>query len=381
MTGIRAKVLLSIIIPVYARPRQLDRLLTSIARQSIDNARIQVIVVENKKCLNRSWLENRQWPFQFAYDFMPAGNQAACRNVGVRLSTADKILFLDSDIGLADRAFDHLLVDAAGDDKAIVMADVVHPPESRLSLATYLFDISRHFRDLRREHTMGPLNWKAFRSCAFIMHRAAFDRIGGFADSFIHWGYEDVEFSLRGERAGIGIRLSQTATVFHHKYLVPEDVFTRYFALGRSSVHFAYLHPELEDTIWGVKATRIGDLTYPSDFDYPGLLEHVRAIEATLSHDPRYRSPAARKRIVTEGEQIYGEIAEYGNYRGICRELWGAREEKHGTADPGDWGQWGTTERRQEDAVFQDQCGFLTRDSWQRIVQDLDENTAGLGGG
>src|SRR6185437_10472654 len=53
MTGTRAGVLLSIVIPVFARPRQLDRLLTSIARQSIDSTRIQVVVVENKRCWNR----------------------------------------------------------------------------------------------------------------------------------------------------------------------------------------------------------------------------------------------------------------------------------------------------------------------------------------
>jgi len=130
--------------------------------------------------------------------------------------------------------------------------------------------------------------------------------------------------------------------------------------------------------MWGVKPTRSGDLTYPSDFDYSGLLERVRAIEAALAYDPQCRSTAARKRIATDGERIYGEIAEYGNYRGIRRELWGTEEHTHGIADPGDWGQWGTTERRQEDALFQDQCRFLTGDSWQQIMQDLDTNTVGL---
>lgn len=376
MTRIRAGTLVSIVIPVYARPRQLHRLLTSIVQQSIDSIKIQVVIVENKRCLNRSWLEDHKWPFHFTYGFMPGGNQAACRNLGVRLSTADRVLFLDSDIELAEHALGHLLADAARDDTTITMADVVHPPASRLTLATHLFDVPRHFRDFRREQAKGSLTWKTFTSCAFIMHRAAFERIGGFTDSFIHYGSEDGEFALRAERAGLPIRLSQTATVFHHKHLAPEDVLARYFALGRSSVHFACLHPDLEDTVWGVASTRSGDLTYPSDFDYPGLLERARAIETALSSDPQYLSSASRKRIATEGERIYGEIAEYGNYRGVRRALWGAERHTHGIPDPGDWGQWGTTERRQEDALVQDQCGFLTWDSWQQIIQDLDVVTA-----
>jgi GT2 family glycosyltransferase len=377
MTGIRAGVLLSIVIPVYARPRQLDRLLTSIARQSIDSTRIQVVVVENKRCWNRFWLEDQKWPFHFTYGFMPGGNQAACRNAGVRLSTADRVLFLDSDIELAEHALGHLLADAARNDNTITMADVVHPPASRLTLATHLFDVPRHFRDFRREQAKGSLTWKTFTSCAFIMHRAAFERIGGFTDSFVHYGSEDGEFALRAERAGLRIHLSHSAIVFHHKHLAPEDVLTRYFALGRSSVHFAHLHPDLENTMWGINPTRSGDLTYSSEFDYSGLLERVRAIEAVLS-DPQYRSPASRKRIATEGTRIYGEIAEYGNYRGIRRELWGAEERTHGIADPADWGQWGATERRQENALFQNHCGFITWDSWQQIMQDLDGNRVDL---
>lgn len=371
--------LLSIVIPVYARPRQLDRLLTSIVRQSIDGARIQVVVVENKKSLNRFWLEDQKWPFRFTYGFMPDGNQAACRNVGVRLSTADRVLFLDSDVELAEHALGHLLADAATNDETIIMADVVHPPASRLTLATHLFDLPQHFRDFRREQANGPLTWRTFTSCAFIMHRAAFERIGGFADSFIHYGSEDQEFALRAERDGLHIRLSQTATVFHHKHLAPEDVLTRYFALGRSSVHFAFLHPDLEETVWGVKFARSGNLTYPSDFDYPGLLRRVSSIEAALSYDPQYRSPAGRKRLAREGERIYRRIAEYGNYRGVCRALWGAGEHARGIADPADWGQWGTTERRQEDALFQNRCRFLSWDGWEQIMHDLDGNTARLG--
>ncbi len=371
--------LLSIVIPVYARPRQLDRLLTSIARQSIDITKIQVVAVENKRCLNKFWLESYEWPFHFTYGFIPNGNQAACRNAGVRLSTADKVLFLDSDIELAEHALGHLLADASRYDRTIVMADVVHPPGSRLTLATHLFDVPQHFRDFRREQTKGALTWKTFASCAFIMYRAAFETIGGFADSFMHYGNEDGEFALRAERAGFRIHLSHTARVFHHKHLAPKDVFERYSALGRSSVHFARLHPDLEDAIWGVEPTRSGELTYPRDFDYPGLLDRVGSIEAALSQDPQYRSHAARQRIIREGARLYEEIAGYGNYTGICRELGGVSNYTWGSADPSNWGQWGKTERRQEEALPQGKCGFVTQESWEQIMQNLDENNAGLG--
>jgi hypothetical protein len=144
-------------------------------------------------------------------------------------------------------------------------------------------------------------------------------------------------------------------------------------------VHFARLHPDLEDYIWGVKPTRSGELTYPRDFDYPGLLDRVGSIEVALSHNPQYRSPAARQRITSEGIRIYGEIAGYGHYTGICRELCGVGEYAWGSADPNNWGQWGKTERRQEEALSQVKCGFLSRESWEQIMQDLDGNNAGLG--
>src|SRR6185312_7679319 len=110
-----------------------------------------------------------------------AGRKPSCVPQRWRaIVTADRVLFLDSDIELAEHALGHLLADAARNDNTITMADVVHPPASRLTLATHLFDVPRHFRDFRREQAKGSLTWKTFTSCAFIMHRAAFERIGGF---------------------------------------------------------------------------------------------------------------------------------------------------------------------------------------------------------
>ncbi|MGH8902253.1 MAG: glycosyltransferase family 2 protein [Egibacteraceae bacterium] len=311
--------LVSVVVPVHARANELDRLLLSLCHQDFDMDGLEVVVVENKEQLNRIWLARRTWPFRLRCAFVPYGNQAACRNVGAWSSSGRWLVFLDSDVLLAIDTLRRLLTAAESIERAIGLADVVHPPCSDLTLATQLYDVPSYFREYRRYIAAEPLTFKQFVSCAFVMGRADFEAVGGFDGSFSHYGYEDVEFALRAERAGLHFHLVSKATAFHHKRLTPTTVLSRSIELGHSAVHFVWLHSDIEDVMpLGVRDTQAGVLSYRDDFDPAQLLRRAEEIEMALSS---LRSEKLAAPLGREGTRLYNEISLYGRYTGIQDEL------------------------------------------------------------
>lgn len=305
----------SVIIPVFARSHDLRRLLASLGTQAMDVRRLEVLVIENKRPLNKCWLSAGGWPFDLGYAYVRRGSQATCRNLGARLARGPRLVFLDSDVVLTADTLPRLLADVESSDHAIVMADVADSPGAELTLATRLFDVPAHVHKFRCDKARGPLTFKQFVSCAFAIHRDEFGAVGGFAGTFVDYGYEDVEFAFRAQRAGLGFDLSDRATVTHHKHLTPSGVLARARALGRSAAHFVALHPEIEQIMpLGVQDTLTGVLAYPEGFGVDDLTARAEAVEAALV---RSRSPKARDVLLAEGTPLYDRIALYGRYVGI----------------------------------------------------------------
>ncbi|WHT16220.1 galactosyltransferase-related protein [Crossiella sp. CA-258035] len=307
----------SVIVPVYARRHDLARLLGKLGEQT-GAPEFEVLVVENGRRLNYRWLRQREWPFPVRYEYVADGAQAKARNVGAALAAAPRLLFLDSDIDPGPNTVAAL---GNGERPGVVMADVVFPARTKVSLATHLYDVPAYFRTTYRARARTGLSFRDFVSCSFTMSREEFLALGGFDEGFTHYGYEDVEFAWRAEKAGIPFHLGG-AKVAHHKQLGPTAVHARAQQLGRSAVHFVRRHPDLEDTLpLGVRDTLDGVLAFPPVFDIDRLLREAAWIERQLTMLRRGPSLGRARGLIARGREVYHEITRFGRYQGISTEL------------------------------------------------------------
>lgn len=312
---------MSVVIPVRARRRQLATLLSSLAAQECDSGLFEVVVVDNPRRYNASWLQTTSWPFPLRYECNQLANRGLSRNIGARRATANLVLFVDSDMTFAPDAIRVMVRTVSTSPTSVVMANVVFPPGENRTLGSHLLDVPAYFRRFRREHRHGRLTFREFVSCSFIISRTVFDAIGGFDEGFLHYGYEDVEFALRAQEAGFSFELS-TATAHHHKRLGPSAVFRQSIEAGRSAVHLVRQHPSIERALpVGVTDTQTGVLAYEADFDVGQHMARARSLERRWSRARHTTNCLDLRATLTEALRCYREIARFGRYIGIRDEL------------------------------------------------------------
>ena len=105
-----AKILCSVIVPVYNRERLIVPLIDSLNNQTLNKELFEVIFIDDNSSDNTiNTIKNLSTKFNFRIIEMPvcSGSASAPRNIGIKLSCGDYILFCDSD----DYLFDYTLKD------------------------------------------------------------------------------------------------------------------------------------------------------------------------------------------------------------------------------------------------------------------------------
>lgn len=312
---------LSVIIPIRARRRQLDRLLSSLTVQDCAADLFEVIVVENPRRSNHAWLSNAAWPFALRYHHVLTANRGLARNMGAAMARGSWLFFTDSDVVFTRSTIPTMLAEISNGPTDVIMADVAFPPCEARTLGTHLLDVAAYFRTFRRRRRLGRLTFREFVSCAFVVRHRAFEAVGGFNDGFRQYGYEDVEFALRVQTASLHIGIA-SAKVYHHKVLGPASVLSQSTDAGRSAVHLVVLHPDIESTMpVGVADTLSGTLAYPPDFDISALIARADQTERQWARKRRAGSFAGARELLDEARDLYWEIARYGRFIGVSDEL------------------------------------------------------------
>ena len=171
---------------------------------------------------------------------------AAARNLAIRAATGDYLLFLDCDVApLPDAVAVHVKNAAPGrllcghrallDETATqaLFAVVPAPRDADWELAWRSADLSeaeaadkffaRHAA-LRRWHLARPHKPKLL-GCQFSLFRADVERVNGFDENYVGWGYEDDDFARRLYQAGLAPRsVIAEARALHlwHPSLAPQ---------------------------------------------------------------------------------------------------------------------------------------------------------------
>ncbi len=198
---------LSVVIPTYNRPADLERVLDGLMRQQTGSIGFEVIVVDNKCCDTTRLVVDRAvargTPIPLRYIREPRRGVSYARNTGAAIARSSLIAFLDDDgvpvptwASEIKRAFDENPdVDCIGCRVRPVWST---PPPSWLTPAHW-GPIAIQDRPSRalfdREHA-----WGCLLSANLACRREAFDEVGGFSPLYPR--SQDREFELRLWRAG-----------------------------------------------------------------------------------------------------------------------------------------------------------------------------------
>lgn len=232
---------ISIIVPVYNRPDEVDELLKSLAPQIYLDE--EVIIVEDGSSLPaQDVVDQYHRLMNIRYLTVPNGGPSRARNIGAREASGEYLLILDSDVVLPN---DYLR--SVREGIRTTHADAFGGPDAA----------SPDFSDMQRAvsyamtsfFTTGGIRggsasaMESFKPRTFNMgcRRDLFLALGGFSED-MRYG-EDIDFSLRLLEAGARVLLFPDAYVYHKRRVDLEKFFMQVHHSGIARIELERRHP------------------------------------------------------------------------------------------------------------------------------------------
>ena len=213
---------LSVVIPVRDGARALDEVLSSLERQTADRGEFEVIVVDDGSAEPAARVVEKHQQIDASCVRLEVGRgRAAARNAGAERATAARVLFLDGDSwALPSLVRRHLDFGARDKERTTLLGRRLELGWDRLHRVMDDGQIGEglpaHEDDLRYAyaHDVDIVDLRVHRApwmCAYThnmsVDRELFRSLGGFDESFVAWGHEDIELGYRlflahGRRGG-----------------------------------------------------------------------------------------------------------------------------------------------------------------------------------
>ena len=230
---------ISLIVPVFNRPAEVEELLQSLTTQT--NSRFEVVLVEDGSqvsCL--PVVEKYQQQLQIQYHTKPNSGPGLTRNMGATQAKGNYFVFLDSDCVLPPHyiqtvytCLQRQYVDAfGGPDKA---HEQFTPIQKAINYGMTSFLTTGGIRG-------GGEKLDKFHPRSFNMgySRQVFNATGGFAA--IRFG-EDIDMSIRILKAGFSTALIKDAYVYHKRRSTFRQFFKQVFNSGIARINLNKRHP------------------------------------------------------------------------------------------------------------------------------------------
>ena len=231
---------LSLIIPVYNRPNEVEELLDSLTRQSETNFEV-VIVEDGSKETCQHVVEAFKDKLDVSYSYIPNGGPGNARNYGAKQSKGDYLIVLDSDcilppdyIKSVNKELKETGADAfGGPDKA---SDSFTDVQKAINYSMTSFFTTGGIRG-------GKKKMDKFYPRSFNMgiRREVYEALGGF--SKMRFG-EDIDFSVRIFKGGYRCRLFPDAWVYHKRRTDLKKFFKQVHNSGIARINLYKKYPE-----------------------------------------------------------------------------------------------------------------------------------------
>lgn len=230
---------MSIIVTTYNRGPLLRRQLHHLSVQDLPHERYEVIVSDDGSSDDTARIVESftgRLPLRYHVQEDLGFRAGTARNAGARLASAPVLVFLDAGAmpgpGLA-RAHLAAHADPAAHRMVIGHGHGFGANLTRLAGLAEAMDAAPldevaarfagnpEFRDGREDRLAAagydlnrdPLPWQLFFTFNCSVRADDFRRIGGFDESFVKWGAEDIEIAFRGARAGLTFGYARDAWI------------------------------------------------------------------------------------------------------------------------------------------------------------------------
>lgn len=232
--------LLSLIIPVYNRPQEIEELLESLAHQT--HTSFEVIVVEDGSSIPcQSVIEQYEKALSLAYYSKPNSGPGESRNYGAARAKGDYFIVLDSDCIIPPnylmevvKELNREYCDAfGGPDRA---HDSFTPMQKAINYSMTSFFTTGGIRGGKKK-----LDKFYPRSFNMGISKIAFNKLNGF--SKMRFG-EDIDFSIRLFEAGYKVRLFPEAWVFHKRRVDLRKFYRQVFNSGIARINLFKKYPD-----------------------------------------------------------------------------------------------------------------------------------------
>jgi len=241
---------LTVVIPTKDRADALMRTLDALEAQRVDDAGVEVVVVDNGSSDGTpARVRAREGGATLSVRLLeqPEGGPAAARNAGVAASNGEVLLFLGDDTEPADESLvrAHLDLHAVRPEPAYgVLGRITWTPRAPVTPFMRWLENGGpqfHYCDL----DAGPVDGSSyFYSSHASLKRSLFERVGGFDERFPTAAVEDTELGVRLADAGLELDYHPELLVLHDHPTTPAQSLRRSVAVGRSAALYNRLRPD-----------------------------------------------------------------------------------------------------------------------------------------
>ena len=229
----------SVIIPVYNRPDEVRELLESLSKQTLKD--FEVLLIEDGS-VNRCDTVAQEFDkdLNICYFYKENSGRSLTRNYGMERASGEYLIFFDSDCIIPERYFEIV--------KARLEEDYVDcfggPDAAQTSFSNLQKAISYSMTSFFTTGGIrgGKKGMEKFTPRTFNMgfSKEVYKRVGGFKDMF----GEDIDLSLRIQKAGFHTVLIRDAFVYHKRRVSFRSFYRQVSVFGRARVDLYLLHPE-----------------------------------------------------------------------------------------------------------------------------------------
>jgi len=239
---------LSVVISTLGMHASLERVLAGYERQEADRDAFEVVVAVDRadpepETVDRL-LEGRSYPASRVTGRIPG--LSANRNAGWRAAASPLVLFTDNDtIPSPDLVSQHLAWHRHNPgDEVAVLGHVRWAPELRTTVFMRWLDRGIQFDYPNIKGV--DAGWGRFYGANVSVKRALLQRVGGFEEERLPYGYEDLDWARRAADEGLRVLYNRDAVVDHLRPMTLEFWQRRARRVAVAELQFVRMHPDVQ---------------------------------------------------------------------------------------------------------------------------------------
>jgi GT2 family glycosyltransferase len=238
---------LSIVLSTLGNHEVLGLVLDGYERQDAPPGSFELIVVADRDepepdAVVRA-IDGRPYPVRLLRGEVPG--LSANRNTGWHAARAPLVMFTDNDTIPAKRLVSEHLAShrrwRAQEDA--VLGLVRWAPDINVSpfMKWLEYGLQFQYESIRGQDA----SWAHLYGANASIKRALLERVGGYDEQHLPYGYEDIDWGYRAHRHGLRVRFNSQAVVEHYRTMTVADWQARAQRLAVSEWRFCQLHPEI----------------------------------------------------------------------------------------------------------------------------------------